>query len=130
MAKPNAKKRTRPRSRKNLLPNEYRKRATVYVERVRRIDEAKRYGEDDLMTTDAYIVVTHRLDRQWDHVVELRGEIFRIPGKVIDRINAQRDAIISEGRSDRARDTHERIKAQGVAEADQVEAESEDFNRI
>ncbi|MAH47047.1 hypothetical protein CMI37_14565 [Candidatus Pacearchaeota archaeon] len=117
-----------PRSRKNLLPNEYRKRSTVYVERMRRIDEEKRYGEDDLMTTDSYIVQSHRLDNQWDHTVELRGELFKIPGKVIDRLNSQRDAIIKEGRSDRARDTQERIKAQGIAQADQQEAE-QDYNR-
>ena len=119
----------KPRSRKGMLPNQYRRRSTVYVERLRAVDETQRYGEDDLYTTDAYIVITTRTDDQWVHTVELRGEIIRLPGKVFDRIAAQRDQVVKEARQERGRRTHEAMKAKGLAEADQVEASQEDAER-
>jgi len=119
-----AKKTTKPRSRKGMMPGQYRKRSTVFVERLRKNDEEARYTDDDLMTTDAYIVQTNRLDGSFDHTVELKGVMMRLPGKVVDRLIAQRDAIIKEGRSDRARTRHEQLVA--TAQADQYEAESEE----
>ena len=112
-----------------MLPNQYRRRSTDYVERLRAVDETQRYGEDDLYTTDAYIVITTRTDDQWVHTVELKGEIIRLPGKVFDRIAAQRDQVVKEARQERGRRTHEAMKAKGLAEADQVEASQEDAER-
>ena len=88
--------------RKGLRPGEYRKRSTVFVERLRTADEKARYVEDNLYTTDAYIVITHREDGQWVHTVELHGEMMRLPGKVVERIQGQKDSIVKEQRSDRA----------------------------
>ena len=108
-----------------LWSGQYRKRSTVYVERLRGPDEARRLDEDDLYTTDAYIVITTRTDGQFTHSVELRGDQTRLPGKVVERIIAHRAAIVTEERSDRARERQERIKAEGIAQADQEEAEEE-----
>jgi len=116
---------SKPRSRKGLLPNQYRRRSTVYVERLRGVDETQRYGEDDLYTTDGFIVITTRTDGQWLHTVELKGEVFKLPGKVFDRLTAQRDQIVKEARQERGRRVQEALKAKGVADADQVEAERE-----
>ena len=91
--------------RRDLLPGQYRKRSTVFVERLRRPDEPKRYDQDDMYTTDAYIVITNRLDGQWSHSVELKGEL---PGKVVDRIIQHRQAINKEQQVDNGRALAER----------------------
>jgi hypothetical protein len=117
---------TKPRAsqrRKGLRPGEYRKRSTVFVERLRTADEQARYVEDNLYTTDAYIVITHREDGQWVHTVELHGEMMRLPGKVVERIQGQKDSIIKEQRSDRAKQRHETLAAQAKADQDEAEAE-------
>ena len=60
---------TKPRAsqrRKGLRPGEYRKRSTVFVERLRTSDEQAQYVTDDMYTTDAYIVISHREDGQWN----------------------------------------------------------------
>ena len=119
-------KATKPRAsqrRKGLRPGEYRKRSTVFVERLRTADEKARYVEDNLYTTDAYIVITHREDGQWTHTVELHGEMMRLPGKVIERIENQKAAIIKEQRSDRAIERHETLAAKAQADQDEAEAE-------
>ena len=109
--------------RKGLRPGEYRKRSTVFVERLRTADEKARYVEDNLYTTDAYIVITHREDGQWVHTVELHGEMMRLPGKVVERIQGQKDSIIKEQRSDRAKQRHETLVAKAQADQDEAEAE-------
>lgn len=109
--------------RKGLVPGEYRKRSVVYIERLRR-DEEKTYLTDDMMTTDPYIVITHRMDTDWDYTVELKGEMMRIPGRVLDRIISQRESIIKEQRSDRGTATAERLRA--TADADQEAAQEEE----
>ena len=117
---------TKPRAsqrRKGLRPGEYRKRSTVFVERLRTADEKARYVEDNLYTTDAYIVITHREDGQWVHTVELHGEMMRLPGKVVERIQGQKDSIIKEQRSDRAKERHETLVAKAQADQDEAEAE-------
>ena len=76
-----------------------------------------------MYTTDAYIVISHREDGQWTHTVELRGEMMRLPGKVIERIENQKAAIIKEQRSDRAKERHEILVAQAQADQDEAEAE-------
>ena len=117
---------TKPRAsqrRKGLRPGEYRKRSTVFVERLRTSDEQAQYITDDMYTTDAYIVISHREDGQWTHTVELHGEMMRLPGKVIERIENQKTAIIKEQRSDRAKQRHETLAAQAKADQDEAEAE-------
>ena len=117
---------TKPRAsqrRKGLRPGEYRKRSTVFVERLRTSDEQAQYITDDMYTTDAYIVISHREDGQWTHTVELHGEMMRLPGKVIERIENQKAAIIKEQRSDRAKQRHETLAAQAKADQDEAEAE-------
>jgi hypothetical protein len=117
---------TKPRAsqrRKGLRPGEYRKRSTVFVERLRTSDEQAQYITDDMYTTDAYIVISHREDGQWTHTVELHGEMMRLPGKVIERIENQKAAIIKEQRSDRAIERHETLVAKAQADQDEAEAE-------
>ena len=117
---------TKPRAsqrRKGLRPGEYRKRSTVFVERLRTADEQAQYITDDMYTTDAYIVISHREDGQWTHTVELHGEMMRLPGKVIERIENQKAAIIKEQRSDRAIERHETLVAKAQADQDEAEAE-------
>ena len=117
---------TKPRAsqrRKGLRPGEYRKRSTVFVERLRTADEQARYVEDNLYTTDAYIVISHREEGQWVHTVELHGEMMRLPGKVVERIQGQKDSIIKEQRSDRAKERHETLVAKAQADQDEAEAE-------
>ena len=119
-------KRNTPRTsnrRKGLRPGEYRKRSTVFVERLRTSDEQAQYITDDMYTTDAYIVISHREDGQWTHTVELHGEMMRLPGKVIERIENQKAAIIKEQRSDRAIERHETLAAKAQADQDEAEAE-------
>jgi hypothetical protein len=117
---------TKPRAsqrRKGLRPGEYRKRSTVFVERLRTSDEQAQYVTDDMYTTDAYIVISHREDGQWTHTVELRGEMMRLPGKVVERIQGQKDSIVKEQRSDRAKQRHETLAAQAKADQDEAEVE-------
>jgi hypothetical protein len=111
------------RRRQGLKPGEYRKRGPVYVERLRSSEEQARYVEDNLFTTDTYIVMTHRDDGHWTHTVELHGEMMRLPGKVVERIISQRKAIEKEQRSDRAKDNHAARAAQSVVDQGEEEAE-------
>lgn len=118
-------KATKPRAsqrRKGLRPGEYHKRSMVPVSRLR-YDGEKSYITDDLYTTDHYIVQTHREDSNWSYTVELRGELMRLPGDVIARIISQREAIIKEQRSDRAKDVHVLLAAKALADQDEAEAE-------
>ena len=80
-----------------------------------------------MYTTDPYIVITHREDGKWNHTIELKGEMMRLPGKVIDRVIAQREAIIKEQRSDRGKERSEQLKA--TAQADQELAADQDRER-
>jgi hypothetical protein len=99
---PKSKKAT-PRNRKGFLPGEHRKRSVVAVERVRGENEPQRVTDSDLlMTTDTYIVNTRRIDSDWTFVMELNGIQTRIPAKVMERFIAQREAILTEQRVDRA----------------------------
>ena len=115
----------KPRNRNGLLPGQYRRRAPVYNPRIRRADEEARYTDDDLMTTDVYIVQTNYLDREFNCTVELRGEMMRLPGRVIAKIISQREAILKESRSDRGREAAEKRRSRVEAEVEDVMAESE-----
>tara|TARA_Y100000034_G_scaffold62102_1_gene75399 strand:+ start:193 stop:498 length:306 start_codon:yes stop_codon:yes gene_type:complete len=98
------------------------------VERLRKADEPQRYGEDDLMTTDTYNVITRRLDGRWTHVVEVQGQQVVLPGKVVDQMIRHRDSVTKEQRQISALETHGRLKAK--AEADQDEAERIRLDRL
>ena len=114
------------RSRKGMMPGQYRKRSPVYVERLRNAEEAARYTHDDLYTTDVYIVQTNRLDKTFTYTVELKGEMMRLPGKVVDRMMAQREAILKEARSDTASQAAERrIHSKVVDDVEEAVAEAE-----
>ena len=119
------------RSRKGMMPGQYRKRSTVYVERLRNAEEDARYTNDDLYTTDAYIVQTNRLDKTFSYTVELKGEMMRLPGKVVDRMIAQREAILKEARSDTASQAAEkRIHSKVVDDVEEAAAEAERKNDL
>ena len=109
-ARKSTSKATKPRNRSGMLPGEYRKRAPVYVPRLRKTDEEARYADDDMMTTDTYIVQTLRLDGDFTHTVELRGEMMRLPGKVVERLVSQREAILREAKQDRDAERSARMK--------------------
>jgi len=108
------------------MPGQYRKRSPVYVERLRNAEEAARYTHDDLYTTDVYIVQTNRLDKTFTYTVELKGEMMRLPGKVVDRMIAQREAILKEARSDTASEAAaKRIHSRVVDDVEEAVAEAE-----
>ena len=119
-AKGKSKPRSKSQSRAGLLPGQYRKRSTVYVERLRGAEEAHRYSPDEMTITDVYYVETLRTDNHWQHRIDRGGESFVIPGKVAERIVSQREAIVAEARSDRSREAAE------VRKASRVEIEVED----
>lgn len=130
MAKKKAKpKGTKPRNRSGMLPGEYRKRAPVYVLRLRKADEATRYADDDMMTTDTYIVLTLRLDGEFTHTVELRDEMMRLPGKVVERLVSQREAILKEAKQDRDAERSARMKGTRPAFLKDVEDAMEEAER-
>ena len=114
-----------PRSRKGLLPGQYRKRSTVYVERLRGAGEEARYSDEDMMRTDAYIVQTNRLDGTFSHTVELNGVMMRLPGKVVERLESQKDAIIKEARSERGKEIAQRLRHRVEADVEDAVEEAE-----
>lgn len=95
-----------------LLPGEYRRRSIVTVEFDRMSGEiyaptkladldARNPGRrlrDSVAVENNYILTAHRLDGEFDYAVELDGQVFPLPGKVIDRLIAMRQSIIAEGR--------------------------------
>ena len=96
----------------NKLPNEYRKRSLVTIEmdsfqamifvpgKLKSQQEANpgKHLVDSVAIEENYIVVTHRLDGNWDYTINHDGVETRLPGLVVDRINSHRAAIIKEGR--------------------------------
>ncbi len=90
-----------------LLPGESFKRSlvSVAVDNFAPGQESDRYGR----TINNYIVSTRRLDGQWSIEVEFQGEIWHLPGKVIQRLISQREAIIKEERSRRGIERHEQL---------------------
>ena len=114
-----------PRSRKGMLPGQYRKRSTVYVERLRGAGEEARYSDEDMMRTDAYIVQTNRLDGTFSHTVELNGVMMRLPGKVVERLESQKAAIIKEARSERGREIAQRLRHRVEADVEDAVEEAE-----
>ena len=83
-----------------LLPGESRRRSLVTVTRTTLGGGSDAVGRE----THNYIVETRRLDGLWGHSIEYRGQVWVIPGKVAECIAQQRQAIITEERSRRAKD--------------------------
>ena len=110
-------------NRKGLMPGEYRRRSAVHVERLAQAGERPIYGDEDLMVTDTYNVYTRRLDNDWTHVVEVKGEVFRLPDKVFRQIERHRKSITTEASRVRGMERASHLRTQ--AEADQAEAEAE-----
>ena len=109
-ARKSTSKATKPTNRSGMLPGQYRKRSTVYVERLRKADEETRYTDEDMMRTDAYIVHTNRLDGDFAHTVELNGVMMRLPGKVVERLESQKAAITKEAKRDRDAERSAKMK--------------------
>ena len=89
-------KRRGMRRREGLLPGEYRRKSLVTVD-VGLLDKP---GEE----LHHYVVLTHRQDGDWSARVEFQGEIWKLPGKVVDALISQREAIIKEHRRRLAQD--------------------------
>ena len=96
------------------LPGEYIRRSLVTVEMdsleaevfvPEKLEAAlkRRRDLDDVVVEEHYIVSTRRIYERWTFTVEHAGEVTILPDAVIDRILAQREAIITEGRKDRGR---------------------------
>ena len=91
---------TRSRSRAGMLPGESKRRSLVTITRDSLAAGSDQFGRE----THNYIVETRRLDGFWSHQVEYRGQVWNIPGKVAERLLAQRDSVIKEERSTRAKE--------------------------
>ena len=119
--KPSA--RTAP-NRKGLMPGEYRRRSAVHVERLAQAGEQPIYGDEDLMVTDTYNVYTRRLDDDWTHVVELKGEVFRLPDRVYRQIERHRKSIVTEAARVRGMERRaSQLRAQAAADQEAAETE-------
>ena len=120
-------KRRKPKAapnRKGLMPGEYRRRSAVHVERMAQAGEQPIYGDEDLLVSDTYNVYTRRLDDDWTHVVELKGEVFRLPDKVFRQMERHRKSIVTEAARVRGMERRaSQLRAQ--AQADQNAAEAE-----
>ena len=131
-----------PRKRRNLLPDEYKRRGHVAIE----MDEmqAMLFAPDKLQTLhqqrpghflearaavieEIYIVTVHRMDGVWEYVVQHDGETFRLPGQVVDRILSYRQSIIKEQRRARGQERFRRIAQEDQAEA--LEQELDGFHQ-
>ena len=117
------------------LPGEYRRRSLVTVEMDRfeaqvfapeKLAEQERINPgkallDSVGVEEHYIVATHRLDKLWTITVEHDGIVTKIPGKVMERLIAQRDQIIKENRKAAGKEGA-RTRLAKVAKSDQREA--------
>ena len=63
----------------------------------------------DDVVEERYIVVTRRTQGVWEYEVEHRGVVTKLPAKVMERFIAQRDAIITAGRKESARNRLHRV---------------------
>ena len=117
------------------LPGEYRRRSLVTIEMdafqaqlfVPEKLEAQRRARpgqaliDSVAVEEHYIVTTHRLDGVWDFTIIHDGQEIRIPGQVFERMAAQRETIITEGRKVSAK-ASAKTRLSKIAEEDQAEA--------
>ena len=65
-------------------------------------------------TYEYFIVETYRQDGEWTVIIEHEGQRFKMPHKVVEQVRRHCDQIISQHRSDRAKDGAETRKAQGL----------------
>ena len=115
-----------------LFPGEYRRRSLVTVEMdgfeaqvfaPEKLAEQERINPgkalvDSVGVEEHYIVSTHRLDKVWTITVEHDGVVTKIPGKVMERLIAQREAIIREHRVRTGKQSAQ-ARLSKVAQADQ-----------
>lgn len=128
MSKKTTKRKSSPRTRKGMLPDQGRRVSTVSLEVMRNqshVDQETgghmdKYGVMDFLTWQHFIISTQIIDSKHTVWVELNGNAFEIPGKVFQQMVRHKDSITSELRSERAR---ERFAAK--ARADQHDAERE-----
>ena len=87
------------------------------VVRKRYIVEVRRVSINDV---DHDGNVTGKAVHHWTAEIEHEGEVWRIPGPVLERIISYRDQIISKGRSQAAKEAAEarRVPAVDLAEVD------------
>lgn len=107
---------SKPRNRAGLLPGQYRRRKTVFHERMRRGDEPSKY-QDDMYTTDIYNIETWRTGEDFVYIIEIKGVPFTIPGAVAEQMFRHKESIIKEQRQERGREAQERRVAALVASA-------------
>ena len=112
-------------NRKGMMPGEYRRRSAVHVERLAQAGEQPVYGDEDLMVTDTYNVYTRRLDNDWTHVVEVKGEVFRLPDKVFRQIERHRKSIVAEAARVRSMERASHLRAQAKEDQEEAAASSE-----
>jgi hypothetical protein len=119
-----AKRKTRRQVRKSpdlMPPGEWRKRSLVSVDYDGLTAAALGFSREETerlsgRTTLNYIVTTYRIEGEWRYEVEFHGERWRMPGKVVDAMLKHREAIKAEQASQRAYDTHHRLKAKAQEE--------------
>ena len=114
------------------LPGEFTKRSLVTIEmdeveaalfapeKLSALQQAQpgRILRDSAVVEENYVLKAHRLDGRFDYTIEHDGSVFRLPGKVIDRLLRMRAAIITENRREQGRS-----KMRRTAEEDQEEAD-------
>ena len=121
-----------------LLPGEFRKRGLVTIEmdrfqaslfapaKLKALDEA-RPGQalrDSVAIEENYVVSAHRLDGFWDYTIEHDGVQYQIPGQVFDRLMSYREAIITEGRKARGKETAARRKQPVAEESENLDVDA------
>ena len=79
----------------------------------------------DDVVEERYIVVTRRTQGVWEYEVEHRGLVTKLPAKVMERFIAQRDAIITAGRKDAARNRFHHVADSDQQDADHQPTDSE-----
>lgn len=129
--KPKAKRQTKRNP--NLLPGEYKRIKTVTIT----VDtlmaavlglqadvQLQLVGQTDIDVH--YIVTTRRIDGAWTYFVEIKGEVFRLPGAVMDQMMRHRESIITEAARERGvEQARRRLAAKAQDDQDEA-AEAED----
>jgi hypothetical protein len=130
--RPKAAKR-QPKRNPHLLPGEYKriKTVTITVDNLMagilglKADvEAQLAGQANVDVH--YIVTTRRIDGAWTYFIEIKGEVFRLPGAVMDQMMRHREAIITEAARERGvEQAHRRLAAKARADQDEAAADAE-----
>ena len=101
-----ASKRGRRVRRSGVLPGHYQRQGVVTI----RTQSLTQKGDPRTWEVkDNYIVETVLLDKQWRFQVEFKGQVWDIPGQVVERMMAQRESIIKEHRRTLALDRVKKV---------------------